>query len=123
MSRAGVRILRINDQFGEAWLLDDPVAVRRGLGLSNDFQVPNIRDVKSPKETLEELRKESELPFDSILDVQRIVGHVDFTRYLHSDETGFKAFEKDVKHSLKSVAATCGDSGRCGDACRQTEEA
>jgi hypothetical protein len=106
------------DPHGEAWLLDDPVAIRRGLGFTGDTEIPNIRDVESPKDTIEQLRKNSERSGELILDVlQAIVQHVDPSRFRHAKETGFEAFEKDVKHQLKNVATACGEECRCGDAC------
>jgi hypothetical protein len=36
-------------------LLDDPVAVRRGLSLAGDAEVPTVRRASSPKEALQEL--------------------------------------------------------------------
>jgi hypothetical protein len=106
------------DPHGEAWLLDDPVAVTRGLGLGTDVEIPNIRDVESPKDTIEVLRENSEFSDKTILEVlEAIVNHVDPARYRHAKETGYEAFEKDVRHQLKSVAAGCGEKCRCGDAC------
>jgi hypothetical protein len=106
------------DPHGEAWLLDDPVAIRRGLGFTGDAEIPNIRDVESPKDTIEQLRKNSELSGEPILQVlQAITKHVDPSRFQHAKETGFEAFEKDVKHQFKTVAAGCGKECRCGDAC------
>jgi len=106
------------DPHGEAWLLDDPVAVRRGLDLPGDTEIPNIRDVESPKDTIEELRKNSELSEEPILAVlQAITNHVDPSRFRHAKETGFEAFEKDVRHQLRSTAEGCGEECRCGDAC------
>jgi hypothetical protein len=106
------------DPHGEAWLLDDPVAIRRGLGLTANSEIPNIRDVESPKDKIEELRKNSEKSEEPILEVlQAITNHVDPSRFRHAKETGFEAFEKDVKHQLKTVAAGCGEECRCGDAC------
>jgi hypothetical protein len=104
---------------GEAWLLDDPVAIRRGLGLKGDSEIPNIRNVESPKDTIEELRKGSEFSDAPILQVlEAIINHVDSNRFLHAKETGYEAFEKDVRHQLKSVVAECGQECRCGDACK-----
>jgi hypothetical protein len=43
----------------EAWLLDDPVAVRNALGLSAETPVPTVRQTDSPKESLNDLINQS----------------------------------------------------------------
>ena len=94
------------------------MAIRRGLGFTGDIEIPYIRLVESPKDTIEQLRRKSEKSGEPILEVlQAIVQHVDPSRYQHAKETGFEAFEKDVKHQLKNVASACGEECRCGDAC------
>jgi hypothetical protein len=106
------------DPHGEAWLLDDPVAVRRGLGLDGNAKVPTVRHTNSPKETIEHLRRQSGRAEDPILDVLAdIAAAVDPARYAHAKETGFHGLEKEVKHELGPVASRCGDQCRCGDAC------
>jgi hypothetical protein len=46
------------DPHFDVWLLDDVVAVREGLGLSGDVEVPNAVSVVSPKEILAKLIRE-----------------------------------------------------------------
>jgi hypothetical protein len=104
---------------GEAWLLDDPVAVKRGLKLPGSLEIPTVKKVNSPKEEIEQLRKGSDLSEAPIMEVLRaIMLHIDHTRFIHPDLTGFEAFEKDVRHHLKSVASGCGKECLCGDACK-----
>ncbi len=44
---------------GEAWLLDDPVAVRKAMNLANDTPIPAVRKTPDPKATLHELLGQS----------------------------------------------------------------
>ena len=56
---------------GEAWLLDDAVAVRSVLGLAADVPVPSVLRVRSPKGALEALMAESPRAGDRPRDVWR----------------------------------------------------
>lgn len=85
----------------EAWLLDDPAAVREGLGLSRDAQVPNVRDCSYPKHILEELHRGSPRHDDAPLAVwPDIAAQVEPERCAHKEETGFEAFAQDVQEEL-----------------------
>ena len=54
------------------------MAIRRGLGFTGDIEIPYIRLVESPKDTIEQLRRKSEKSGEPILEVlQAIVQHVD----------------------------------------------
>ena len=102
---------------GEAWLLDDPVAVCRGLGLDPQIKIPNVRNTKSPKQEIEALRKQSGREEDILVILADIASHVDPSRYQHAKETGFHGLEREVRHELGPVSAGCGKECRCGDAC------
>jgi hypothetical protein len=87
---------------GEAWLLDDPVAVRRALALAAEHHIPTIRQAKRPKDVLEELLRKSERADVSPGEVWAdIAGLVDLPRCCHARETGFHQFVEDVRHELR----------------------
>jgi hypothetical protein len=89
---------------GEAWLLDDAVAVRQALQLADDMDVPTVRKTKDPKGVLDGLWKQSRRARESALlllaDVARLV---DPSRCRHVAETGYQAFAEDVRNELRGV--------------------
>lgn len=90
---------------GEAWLLDDPVAVRQALKLPNDTQIPTVSKTKDPKKALESLLAESKRAGERYLHVWAdIAREVDPERCVHSKETGFEAFADDVRDELGALA-------------------
>jgi hypothetical protein len=104
---------------GDAFLLDDPVAVRRGLRMGGDTSIPNVRHAKSPKDEIDRLRRESERAHDSILEVlEEIAGLIEPNRYAHPRETGFHRLAEDVRHEFAPLVTHCGEDCRCGDACQ-----
>src|SRR5258708_2144006 len=106
------------DPHGEAWLLDDPVAVRAALDLAATVEIGTVRRTKDPKEELETLRRASPRSGDRLLDLlTNIARAVQSHRCVHARETGFHAFEDEVKMELGLVASECGPDCRCGDAC------
>jgi hypothetical protein len=106
---------------GEAWLLDDPVAVRRAFGLESDYQVPNVVKVNSPKDTLEELKRHSNRAEDPILEILTDIAKlVDPTRCVHAKETGFHGLLEEVRRELAPVTSQCGEECRCGDVCERS---
>jgi hypothetical protein len=91
---------------GEAWLLDDPVAVRRVLNLSEDERVPTIKRAKNPKKALHDLLAQSERAEDRPLAVwAEIAREVDPERCKHAKGTGFGAFINDVHEELDPLEA------------------
>ena len=91
---------------GEAWLLDDPVAVRQALKLPNDAQIPTMSKTKDPKKALKSLLAESkradERPLNILADIAR---KVDLKRCVNSKRTGFEGFVSDVHNELGALAA------------------
>ena len=93
----------------EAWLLDDPVAVREALELPANADVPSVRDSTYPKHTLHELweqspRKEAN-PGDREMDaLPEIARRVVPSRCAHRRETGFQAFVTEVRRELAGLA-------------------
>ena len=91
----------------EAWLLDDPVAVRETLTLAPDAEVPNVRDVASPKNALDELIAASDSANDVFMDVcRRVAQQLDPSRCVHARETGFKAFVSEVRDEIGPLMAS-----------------
>jgi hypothetical protein len=88
---------------GEAWLLDDRSAVAEVLAMKAD-DVPNVRKVKSPKEILHALWKQSERSEDSIMDLlAEIAARVDPDRCVHANETGFRGLMREVHKELRGL--------------------
>jgi hypothetical protein len=103
---------------GEAWLLDDHVAVQRGLRLPANARIPAVIHVNSPKAELERRGKESCRCDDPIMAVLAdIAQEVDPSRCRHRKQTGFQAWVEDVKRELGPLCSRCGEECRCGDAC------
>lgn len=86
---------------GEAWLLDDPVAVRDALGLATDTDVPNVNRTRNPKVVLESLIAHSprsgERPLAVFPDIAK---SLDPIRCVHADTTGFAAFVREVQAEI-----------------------
>ena len=83
---------------GEAWLLDDPGAVRTALELSAEAP---IKRGNNPKEELESLTAQSPNPVSSFKEsCARIAEKVQTDRCQHAKETGFADFVDDVKAHL-----------------------
>ncbi|MGL4554655.1 MAG: hypothetical protein ACRC33_26110 [Gemmataceae bacterium] len=102
----------------EAWLLDDAVAVRTGLGLAGDHPVPVVTKTKYPKDAIEELRDASPHAEAPILDVlSRIAQLVEHGRCVHSRDTGFDQFTRELAHAHKLSGVGCPPDCPCGDAC------
>ena len=86
---------------GEAWLLDDPVAVRRAFGLPGNAPVTNVRQTKNAKEELEALKRLSGRAGDPVLEILAdIAREVQPSRCVHAKETGFAEFVEDTKREL-----------------------
>lgn len=92
---------------GDVWLLDDPVAVRRGLDLAPSTEIVNVRRSKYPKDDLDDLianaprsEQEAEHPLTSIARL------VDASRCAHARETGFQAFVDEVRTEFGPLVAS-----------------
>jgi hypothetical protein len=91
----------------DAWLLDDATAVREVLDLSSDAEIPSVRSVRDPKDSLNEVitqarragasveRDLSTLPF-----LSKIAIRVSPQRCANAKTTGFEAFQKDIVEEL-----------------------
>ena len=89
----------------EAWLLDDAVAVREGLGLRGDAAVPSLKRIKQPKAELDAIfrrevtdwhGREAEL-------MAAIADKLEVSRCLHAKQTGLEAFVDDVVNELRQL--------------------
>lgn len=93
----------------EAWLLDDPVAVRQGLHLVQDASIPNVRDCRYPKSTLEQLHQQSPRADKGPLEVwPDIAAAVRVDRCNHREETGLAAFVDEIRSELGPLFAAAG---------------
>ncbi len=93
------------DPHAEAWLLDDPVAVRKVLGLDKAAAIPNVRKVESPKNELTGLHTTSPRSGDPIKTIlTEIAKTLDPKRCQHADETGFAHFRDEVHDEIGPLA-------------------
>jgi hypothetical protein len=89
----------------EAWLLDDPTAVREELRLPATHDIPSVRKVTSPKETIDSLMETAGFRQRERLGaLAAIAVRVDPNRCQHGKETGYDAFLKDVKSEIAPLA-------------------
>lgn len=92
----------------EAWLLDDPKAVRDALALPSHVDVPHVIN-GSPKGTLQQLWEQAiarvTVPESWPETLAKIAAKVDPGRANHKKETGFAAFIDDVEAELGPFAA------------------
>jgi hypothetical protein len=89
---------------GEAWLLDDPYAIRQVLELEEDVPIPTVRRARVPKETLNELFRMSRYRDDDwMILLGEIAQRVDVSRCQHGQDTGFTDFVNDVHRELNPL--------------------
>ena len=94
--------LGVADPYVDAWLLDDPVAVREGLGLNPNVDVINLRKAKNPKAELDCLIHDSDLKLLEAL--RAIADKLQPGRCVHAKETGFAAFADDCRQELATAS-------------------
>jgi hypothetical protein len=85
---------------GEAWLLDDPYAVREALALDSSAQIATVRKTRNPKAELERLLTVSGLGTKPREAWPEIARRVTVDRCVHAAETGFAEFVHDVRSEL-----------------------
>jgi hypothetical protein len=84
--------------------LDDEVAVRTAMNLTRSVNIPSVRKVTSPKETLESLLRCS----DRAEELPRIVWpdvavQLEISRCQRASYTGFEKFVCDVREEIGSL--------------------
>ena len=86
------------DPHGEAWLLDDPVAVARTLRLDSSTPVPSVSKSKSPKDELNALHAISPRATERRGEVLgEIAAAVQLKRCTHAKSSGLAAFADDLR--------------------------
>jgi len=86
---------------GEAWLLDDPIAVCDALDIPRESDIPTVRQAKDCKKALHELIQNSRAADKVELDVLAgIAEQLSPDRCQHAGETGFRDFVEDVRSEL-----------------------
>jgi hypothetical protein len=86
---------------GEAWLLDDPYAIREALELDEDVLIPNVRKSDSPKSSLDALIDGSRRREEKRITIlAEIAQRVRLSRCTHHTETGFGALVEDVRREF-----------------------
>jgi hypothetical protein len=89
------------DPHAEAWLLDDPVAVRQALRLDTVADIPNVRKTVSPKDALTALHARSPRATEPIRTILvEIAKALAPGRCEHAKETGFARFEKEAEAEI-----------------------
>jgi hypothetical protein len=93
------------DPHAEAWLLDDPLAVREALRLDSHMPIPTVRKVKSPKDEITRLHERSPRNGDPIREILvDIARGLERNRCQHARETGFAHFAKEVEAEIGPLA-------------------
>lgn len=95
---------------GEAWLLDDPVAVRKALGLPRDAGISSPHKAPDPKAELNRLWEASPRCRDNpgeppAVALRAIAAELRIERCNQRDATGFRAFSEDVVAELGPLSA------------------
>ena len=89
---------------GDAWLLDDPLAVCDALQLDRNTAIPVVTKVRDPKPELDKIISQSSRAGDDLLQVlAEIAQLVRMERSRHFSETGFEAFARDVAAELSQL--------------------
>ena len=89
---------------GDAWLLDDPLAICDALQLDRDTAIPVVTKVRDPKPELDGIIAQSSRAGEDLLQVlATIAGLVRPKRCRHASDTGFEAFVKDVIAELSPL--------------------
>jgi hypothetical protein len=86
---------------GEAWLLDDPHAIRQVLELEVHVPIPTIRKARQPKETLNQLIRLSRHRTEPWMELLRGIAQLmEVSRCQYAEETGFSDFVEEVRREL-----------------------
>jgi hypothetical protein len=95
---------------GEAWLLDDPPAIRQVLELEDHVPIPTVRKAREPKDVLNQLIRMSRYHEENRIELlEQIAPLVDVSRCQHGNETGFADFVKEVRQELGPLVSRPGE--------------
>jgi hypothetical protein len=87
----------------EAWLLDDPKAIRTVLKIAGNKEIANVFQ-SSPKSTLNDLIGESNRTEELLTILTEIATAIDVSRCSHACDTGLEAFVQDIQSELGPIA-------------------
>ncbi len=91
----------------DAWLLDDAVAVRAGLGFPTAHPVPDSKAVSDPKAAIKQLYHAS--PVGETMDEStargRIASEIDLARCNHRKDNGLLEFAEELRAEFGSIPA------------------
>ncbi len=87
----------------EAWLLDDPHAVRTALRLAANATIPSVRHAKTHKGALQQLIRQSDCDEGVLVILAAIAKQLDPQRCRNAKHTGFEEFADDVQSELGNV--------------------
>jgi hypothetical protein len=88
---------------GEAWLLDDPRAVREALGLGHDVEIVSPKKTKNPKGSLESLIETTRSRAQIMTALAEIAAVVDPSRCQNAEHTGFREFMDEVRDEIGPI--------------------
>lgn len=94
--------LGVADPHVDVWLLDDPAAVREGLGLESKTEVISVHRTKDPKAELDRLIQEASRELIEALTA--IATRLQPRRCNHAKTTGFEAFADDCRQEFANLA-------------------
>jgi bifunctional DNA-binding transcriptional regulator/antitoxin component of YhaV-PrlF toxin-antitoxin module len=94
--------LGVADPHVDVWLLDDPVAVREGLGLEPKAEVISVHRTKDPKAELDRLIHNSGL--ELIETLKAIATRLQQRRCNHAKSTGFESFAEDCRQEFANFS-------------------
>jgi hypothetical protein len=91
---------------GEAWLIDDHEAVKKGLGLPADAQIPSVKKPGNPKSALNDVHQQHKGDLQSRKDAYACIAkNVRLSRCRFPEKTGFKEFVEDLMKEFSEIRA------------------
>jgi len=88
----------------EAWLIDDPVAVRTAFGIPSSTEIMSPTKLKSPKDELNRLHGECGVARPVVEVLAAIACGVKSERCIHGEHTGFRQFAAEVASEIGPLA-------------------
>lgn len=87
----------------EAWLLDDPVAVRAALGFAPDAEIKSPTKIRSPKDELHALCGKCKTGQSAIELLTQLAKQLAIAHCIHAQQTGFQQFATEVERELRPL--------------------